>query len=594
MNLKNPIVLNASAPNYMNHQKDTVKTPATGTLPNLRMAVRLAVCIAACSMATAAVAQANMPPPPTSYTPNATVVEDVVARINDQIITRSDIARSEQELEGEMKSENASADEVAVREKDLLRDQIDQQLLLSKGKEDDISCDTDVLKQLDEIRKQNHLDSMDDLQKAVESQGLNYEDFKASIRNSCISQKVVQQEVGSRIPLTHAEVLKYYNDHKGDMSQPESVRLSEILIPTPEDADAAAIDTAQAKTNMVMSNLKSGGKFAELAALYSGGPTAQQGGDLGVFKRGQLATEFETAAFALDAGGYTQPIRTRQGFVIFEVTEHVKPGIPEYKDVEPQMEQAVYMEKMQPAMRAYLTQLREEAFIDIAPGFVDTGASANETKPVNSAYVPPAQKVKKSVTRKSYARVGKSNTSKARVVPAVANGKQKKIKREKVRFGQAPRENLPSQKAGGDLAQNVPAEVGANNPNAQPLDSGPSVLPAVNAAPVDQNTDPLAPKVAVRKKSRYTDRARLPKQPKQTLADNSSIPSKPTEAEIEAQKVQTAPLGLNSNTAAKPKAKKHMNFRNPNKKRFAQKSKTKKAPVNNSTPITAPVEPMKN
>jgi peptidyl-prolyl cis-trans isomerase SurA len=84
----------------------------------------------------------------------------------------------------------------------------------------------------------------------------------------------------------------------------------------------------------------------------------------------------------MQPGQYTEPIRTNQGFVILKVSEHQTAGIPPLKEVETQIQEQLYMGKMQPALREYLTKLREEAYIDIKPGFMDTGASPNETKPI--------------------------------------------------------------------------------------------------------------------------------------------------------------------------------------------------------------------
>jgi peptidyl-prolyl cis-trans isomerase SurA len=81
-------------------------------------------------------------------------------------------------------------------------------------------------------------------------------------------------------------------------------------------------------------------------------------------------------------GEITKPIRTKQGFVILKVTEHQQAGVPPEKDVEGKLQDAIYYQKLQPALRAYLTKLREDAYIDIKPGFTDTGASPNETKPI--------------------------------------------------------------------------------------------------------------------------------------------------------------------------------------------------------------------
>src|SRR6202020_2710214 len=137
---------------------------------------------------------------------------------------------------------------------------------------------------------------------------------------------------------------------------------------------------AQAKADDIAAKVKAGGKFDDLAKAYSGGPTAEQGGDLGLFKRGALAKVLEDQTFGLKAGESTAPIRTRQGFVILKVTEHQPAGVQPLKEVEPQIQEAMYMEQLQPALRVYLTKLREDAYIDIKPGFVDTGASPKQTK----------------------------------------------------------------------------------------------------------------------------------------------------------------------------------------------------------------------
>jgi peptidyl-prolyl cis-trans isomerase SurA len=197
--------------------------------------------------------------------------------------------------------------------------------------------------------------------------------------------------------VTNQEIQQYYDQHKTEMQRPEQVRLSEILISTqttpavkndkgetqlPETPSTEVVAQAQAKANQVYAMLKKGDKFDELAKKYSNGPTAAIGGDLEYFKTGTLSKDLETQVFALKAGSFTEPIRTNQGFVILEVTEHQSGGVPQFKEVESQIQEQLYLVKMQPALRDYLTKLREEAFIDIKPGYLDTGASPNETQPV--------------------------------------------------------------------------------------------------------------------------------------------------------------------------------------------------------------------
>jgi peptidyl-prolyl cis-trans isomerase SurA len=332
--------------------------------------------------------------------PSDTVVEEIIARVNNSIVTRADLRKAREQLYSEAKQAQdqiAAEQDAKDHEKDMLRDLIDQQLLLQKASDLGISADTELVKRLDELRKQMHADSMEEVEKAAQSQGISFEDFKQNMKNNILTQRVIGQEVGGHITVTAQEIQQYYDQHKTEMQRPEQVRLSEILIPTqttppikndkgqtqlPETPSPELVAQAQAKANQIYAMLKKGDKFDEVAKKYSGGPTAAIGGDLEYFKPGTLSKDLETQVFALKPGDFTEPIRTNQGFVILKVTEHQAGGVPTLKDVEPQIQEQLYMTKMQPALRDYLTKLREEAFIDIKPGYIDTGASPNETQPV--------------------------------------------------------------------------------------------------------------------------------------------------------------------------------------------------------------------
>ncbi len=326
-----------------------------------------------------------------------TVVEEIIARINNNIITRADLRRSQEQLQAESRQPDPTGLNPEPKEQDLLRDLIDQQLLLQKGEELGISADTEVVKRLDELRKQMHAESMEDLEKAAQAQGVSWEEFKQNLKNSILTQHVISQEVGGHITVSQQDIQQYYDQHKADMERPEQVRMSEILISTqkapavktekgqevlPETPSPEVVAAAKAKADKVYDLLKKGGNFEDLAKQYSDGPTSAAGGDLEYFKRGTLSKELEERVFAMSPGGYTEPVRTNQGWVILKITEHQSPGIPPLKEVESRVQEQIYMTKMQPALRDYLTKLREDAYIDIKAGYVDTGASPNETKPV--------------------------------------------------------------------------------------------------------------------------------------------------------------------------------------------------------------------
>jgi len=340
-----------------------------------------------------------------SLSPADTVVEEIIARVNNEIVTRTEYVRSRDQLKQEVQQQDpANADRAfSEKQRDVLRDLIDQQLLLQKGKDLGITGDTELIKRLDEMRKEMKLETMEELEKAAEAQGASYEDFKQNLRNQIVTQRVIGQEVGSHLAMNKDDVKKFYDQHKAEMERPEQVRLSEILIapktpakpaagaspdakpePPSEAETEAALAAAQTKAQDVLDQIHKGAKFADLAKKYSDGPSAKDGGDLSYFKRGTLSKELEDKVFALKAGEATDVIRTKQGYVILQASEHQMAGIPPIKEVEPRIQDALYMQKLQPALRAFLTTLREEAFIDIKSGYLDSGASAKQTKPVET------------------------------------------------------------------------------------------------------------------------------------------------------------------------------------------------------------------
>jgi peptidyl-prolyl cis-trans isomerase SurA len=531
-----------------------------------------------------------------------TVVEDIVARVNDQVISTSDYDHAVQDLEQQAQQHQLTEQQIYEQKHNLLRDLIDQQLLLSRGKELDITGETELIKQLDEMRKQNHLDSLDDLQKAAEAQGVSWEDFKASMRNRIIAQDVIRQEVGEHINISPSEVQAYYNAHKEDFEQPEQVRLSEILIPTANPDDAAQVADASKKADDTEAKLKGGADFATLAKSVSGGMTSSNGGDLGDFKRGQLAKVLEDQTFDLKPGQYTEPIRTKQGYVILKVTEHTPGGIAPFKDVEPQIEEQIGMSKMNPALREYLTKLREDAYIDIKSGYEDSGASPDEMKPVYSAYAPPSPKKKKHVQRTRFNGRGRragvqpvaetavatpSNVPTLADVPqgnAAPSAKQvaaakavtmKPGKKEKIRFGQAPRETLPAAatKTEDADANNAGTQVAANN-------ASPDVAPAGEAAP--EQPEPK------RVKTRFSARAKRPKAKKNGPKIDPFAPPPATKEETATQQQQDQPLGLNGDTSKKKK--KNSRKEGPKRRMSEEKKKETAQPSSASpdAPATAP------
>src|ERR1051326_8097331 len=176
------------------------------------------------------------------------VIEEIVARINNDVITRSEFNRSREQLAQEIRQNGADPARAAEGEKNVLRDLIDRQLLLQKGKDLGITGETEMVKELDRYRKEMKLETMEDLEKAAQAQGVSFEDYKQNLKESIVTQQVIGREVGSHIQITPDEIKKFYDEHLKEMEQPETVRLSEILIsplppqPQPEEGKAAPPD----------------------------------------------------------------------------------------------------------------------------------------------------------------------------------------------------------------------------------------------------------------------------------------------------------------------------------------------------------------
>jgi len=542
-------------------------------------------------LASSTLAQTHPAAPESPY--GGITVEEIIARVNNQIITRSDYDRAMKELDAEAHQRGESMQEISAGHRDLLRNLIDQQLWLSKGKELGINCDTELVTRLNEIRKQYNMETIEDLETAAKEQGVSFEDFKANIRNQIITQNVMRQEVGKIVQrdFTPGEVERYFEQHKQDYVQPESVTLSEILISTgtlapsttensgvqPDDPQKLA--AAKAKADDLEAKLNAGGDFAQLARNFSDGTTAAEGGDLGQFQRGKLAQVLEDKTFALKAGQFTEPIRTKQGYVILKVVQHIPGGVPEYKSVENQVEQDFYASRTEPAMREYLTKMRDEAFINIKPGYEDSGATPGElrTSISFSAYTPPAAKKKAKVERTRFRENTRSFRQKSAqaAAPAAPAKKAKNQpteadqavmkpgKKEKIRFGQAPTKTLPN------ASQTLTEDAGASASTA-------SAQTAATPEPIN----PLESKPKPTQKTRYSARAPQLKRTHQAAAMKTdfSTPSAPDAAEVADRQIQAAPLGLAGDTS---KHKKKKATTTGDKTRLTDKKKAE-APAQNS------------
>ena len=316
---------------------------------------------------------------------------DIVARINNDVITLSDYQKAEQELRDEVAHDCQGCPQDQIdpkfkeQQKDLLRGMIDQSLMVQRAKDMGISVESDVAKRLDEVRQQNGLATLDDLKKGVEASGLNWEDYKTTIRNGLLQKELVRREVGSHVDISSDEVKQYYEAHQQEFTLPERVVLSEISLTT-EGKSPEEFAAVRSKEEGLRTSVLNGDDFSQVARLYSQGSTAKDGGGLGTFQRGELSPQIEAVVFPMSKGQISDVIQTRTGFEILKVEDHLQSELQPMNKVEPDIRNTIHAQKMQPLIRDYLAELREQSYIIVKPGYRDSAllSGANLASPDTS------------------------------------------------------------------------------------------------------------------------------------------------------------------------------------------------------------------
>jgi parvulin-like peptidyl-prolyl isomerase len=311
--------------------------------------------------------------------PSPIVVEEIVCKVNNEIVTRGEMDRFRHQVEAEIEHQKMPADRAEQLLKqantDLLRDRIDQLLLVAKAKELDIKVDQDLSKQMAQLQLKSGITDPDKFQEFVREQsGMSFEDYKQQMKDGLLTSEVVRREVGGRIAISKADAQTYYQEHKDQFVRQEQVWLQEILIST-KDKDEKGVAAAEKKAKELVSRARKGENFNTLARDNSDAETAESGGNLPAFKHGMLKKEIEELVFQQSKGYVTDPIKQANGFLVLRVAQRDAAGLQPFEAVENEVMDKLYAPRMQPAMRAYLTKLRQEAFLQIKAGYVDTGAA---------------------------------------------------------------------------------------------------------------------------------------------------------------------------------------------------------------------------
>ena len=318
---------------------------------------------------------------PAGFAADIKVVEEIAAKVNGEIITRGDLEDQKKILERSLREEQhlsgvALAAAVREQEKEILANQISQRLLVQRAKDLQINVDAEVNRRLAQMQVESKIPDTEKFHDFIHEQtGMTFEDYKLQLTETMLTRKVIGGEVGSKVSIPEAELKKYYDEHQSEFVRKAEVYLSQILIAT-EGKSAEQAAAAEKKAKALVARANKGEKFSELAAENSDDPeTARDGGTLPPLQPDQLRPDLRDLVAKTKKGQVTDPIKTPQGFLILKVNDRFEEGLAPFDEVQDQIHEFLAAPKMAPRMKEYLNKLRQEAYLEIKDGYIDTSAA---------------------------------------------------------------------------------------------------------------------------------------------------------------------------------------------------------------------------
>src|SRR5438445_62662 len=301
------------------------------------------------------------------------VVDEVIAQVNDGVVTLSQLKSEMAERVATLK-QNGMTDqqvqaEVEKHRAELIATLINEQLLIQKGKELDLTdkVEAEVNKRMLEVAKEQKIPSIEKLEEAMRAEGVDPVATRQTMRAEIMKQAVLEGEVDSKLfyGLSLDELHKYFDTHRDKFVTPESVELSEIFLSLAGKQEASV----KTQATQLVEQLRKGADFATLAKAYSE-RGKENGGKVGLFQVNDLRPDIAGAIKVVKAGGVSDPLRSDEGYQILRVdVRHAGTSTPTFN--ENKVREAITMERSPQAHEDYLQGLRDDAYIKVASAYRD-------------------------------------------------------------------------------------------------------------------------------------------------------------------------------------------------------------------------------
>lgn len=258
--------------------------------------------------------------PPASKSGN--VIDSIAVVVNDEVITRNEVAARVNMITQRMKAQNAPMPDPADMQRQVLEGMIVERAQFQLAKEmgmrpvDDTQLDRAIVR----IAEQQKM-SVQDMRNAMEKEGMPFSTFREEIRNEITMQRLREHEVDNKIQISEAEVDTYLAAEKAAAADKVEMNISQILVRIPENSSPEQIAARKARAEEVARQIRIGGDFAKIAGTYSDASDALSGGSVGWRDPDRLPPVFAEALSKLKPGQITPVIKSTTGFHILKLVD---------------------------------------------------------------------------------------------------------------------------------------------------------------------------------------------------------------------------------------------------------------------------------
>lgn len=304
----------------------------------------------------------------------AQLVEAIVIRVGDRVVTRTQYAKRLKDGFTEIEQTNTLPADIASKKeemrKNLTNDLIAEMLIKDRADRLGLSVSADEIKEaMARLKEQYGIKSDADFDESLRKSGMSRADMEARLRDTILMNKVFGRELRQREDLADNELRERYNREKERFRLPERARLREIIVLKPDDP--TKVEAARRRANDLAAEARTG-DFAKLAMTSSDAGTKAKGGDLGEVGRGELLPDLDKAVFNATAGTVLGPIESKSAWHILKVEARLPSEIPAFESVKDRLRKDASEDAWQRDYKAYIERLRKDAFIQINEQYVPT------------------------------------------------------------------------------------------------------------------------------------------------------------------------------------------------------------------------------